>query len=195
VFGSQKRKTDIPLESEHNSYRPDRVNYYRPRVRTKSTAIVGASCSLSDISEEPSSDLHVHPIPIVNNRTSHVTAIQETICKETEWHIARLPKTSAKACFAQQDITKKKCKTKIVQSNMATTAPTYTGVMVHYQKKTDKVIQFFFCNNDTERCVKSTKRRWLKSRLDVPNIWLVKIGTNFSKKEILDLEHIGFQLP
>jgi hypothetical protein len=78
---------------------------------------------------------------------------------------------------------------------MATTAPTYTGVMVHYQKKTDKVIQFFFCNNDTERCVKSTKRRWLKSRLDVPNIWLVKIGTNFSKKEILDLEHIGFQLP
>jgi hypothetical protein len=31
---------------------------------------------------------------------THVTAIQETTCKETEWHIARLPKTSAKACFA-----------------------------------------------------------------------------------------------
>jgi hypothetical protein len=33
-------------------------------------------------------------------RPGHVTAVHETACKETEWHIARLPKTSAKACFA-----------------------------------------------------------------------------------------------
>jgi hypothetical protein len=30
----------------------------------------------------------------------HVTAIHEFACKKTEWHIARLPKTSAKAYFA-----------------------------------------------------------------------------------------------
>jgi hypothetical protein len=29
-----------------------------------------------------------------------LTTIYESACKETEWHIARLPKTSAKACFA-----------------------------------------------------------------------------------------------
>jgi hypothetical protein len=33
-------------------------------------------------------------------RPDHVTAVHETACKETEWHIVRLPKTSAKACFA-----------------------------------------------------------------------------------------------
>jgi hypothetical protein len=33
-------------------------------------------------------------------RLGHVTTIHETTCKETEWHIVRLPKTSAKACFA-----------------------------------------------------------------------------------------------
>jgi hypothetical protein len=195
VFGSQKRKADIPLGSEHESHRPDRVNFSRPRVRTRSTVATGASCSLSGIPEEPSTDLQEHPIPNVNSRTTHVTAIHETACKETEWYIARLPKTSTKACFAQQAITKKNCRAKIVQGNTATAAPTYTGVMEHHQKKTDKVMEFFFCNDDIERCIKGTKRRWMKSRPDVPNVWPVKIGTNLSRKEILDLERAGFQLP
>jgi hypothetical protein len=67
--------------------------------------------------------------------------------------------------------------------------------MEHHQKKTDKVMEFFFCNDDIERCIKGTKRRRVKSRPNVPNVWPVKIGTNLSRKEILDLEHIGFQLP
>jgi hypothetical protein len=65
--------------------------------------------------------------------------------------------------------------------------------MVYYQKNTDEVMQFFFYINDIERCVKGTKRRWVKSKPDVPNVWPVKIGTNLSRKEILDLEHVGFQ--
>jgi hypothetical protein len=159
VFGSQKSKADILLGSEHESHRPDRVNFSRPRVRTRSTAAADASCSLSDIPEEPSTDLQEHPIPNVNSRTTHVTAIHETACKESEWHIARLSKASAKACFAQHAITKKNYKAKIVQGNTATAAPTYTGVMEHHQKKTDKVMEFFFCNDDIERCIKGTKRR------------------------------------
>jgi hypothetical protein len=95
---------------------------------------------LNDIPEEPSPDLQEHPIPLVNRRTTHVIAKQETTYKEIEWHIAKLPKTSAKTCFAQQAITKKKCKAKIVQGNTATAAPTYTELMVHYQKKTDEVM-------------------------------------------------------
>jgi hypothetical protein len=43
-----------------------------------------------------------------------VTAIHETVSQEMEWHIARLPKTLAKACFAQQAITKKKYEARIV---------------------------------------------------------------------------------
>jgi hypothetical protein len=121
-------------------------------------------------------------------------AIQETICKEIEWHIARLPKTSAKAYFFQQAIKKKKCKTKIVQGNRAMAAPTYIGIMVHYKKKKKEVMQFFY-NDDIEQCVKSTRRRWVKSRPDVPNVWLIKIGTNLSRKEILDLDNTSFQLP
>jgi hypothetical protein len=43
--------------------------------------------------------------------------------------------------------------------------------------------------------VRDTKQSWGKSRPDVQNVWPVKIGTNLSRKEILDLEHVGFQLP
>ena len=56
-------------------------------------------------------------------------------------------------------------------------------------------MEFFFCNDDIERSVKGTKQRWVKSRPDVPNVWPVEIGINLSKKEILDLKCIGFQLP
>jgi hypothetical protein len=86
-----------------------------------------------------------------------VTAVHETACKETEWHIARLPKTSAKACFAQQTITENKYEAKIVQGNKPTAAPTYIGVMQHAHKKKPKVMEFFFCNDDIERYVKGTK--------------------------------------
>jgi hypothetical protein len=58
-----------------------------------------------------------------------------------------------------------------------------------------EVMEFFFCNDDIVCCVKGTKRKWVQSRLDIPSIWPLKIGTNLSKKEILDFESVGFQLP
>jgi hypothetical protein len=77
----------------------------------------------------------------------------------------------------------------------STAAPTYTGIMQNTHKKRLEVMEFFFYNNDIERCVKGTKRKWIESRPDIPSIWPVKIGTNLSKKEILDFESAGFQLP
>jgi hypothetical protein len=55
-------------------------------------------------------------------------------------------------------------------------------------------MQFFFCNDDREHCMKGTRRRWVKSRPDVPNVWPMKIGTNLLRKEILDRENASFQL-
>jgi hypothetical protein len=159
-----------------------------------------ASCSLPDMVDELFPELQEDQAP--NNldttgdvgKPCYMTAIHETAYKKMEWHIARLFKTSAKACFAQQAITKKKCEAKIVHGNKPTAARIYTDVMLHVHKKKPKVMEFFFYNDDIERCVKGTKRRWVKSRLDVPSIWPVKIGTNLSTKEILDLENTNFQL-
>jgi hypothetical protein len=201
VFGSQKRKADIPLGFEGKSHRPDKVNFSRPQIATKSMRANHANCSLPDVVEELSpeqqEDQPPNSLDNVGNigRAGHVTVVHETACKEIEWHIARLPKTSAKACFAQQAITKKKCEAKIVQGNKPTAAPTYTGIMRNAHKKRPEFKEFFFCNDDIERCLKGTKQEWVQSRPDIPSIWLVKIGSNLSKKEILDLESVGFQLP
>jgi hypothetical protein len=94
-------------------------------------------------------------------RPGHVIAIQETTCKETEWHIARLPKTSSKACFVQQVVTKKKCTTKIVQDNRSTVAPTDTRVMIHIKRNKEERMQFFFYNDDIEWCMKGTRWKWI----------------------------------
>jgi hypothetical protein len=120
VFGSQKRKANVSLGFEGESYQPDKVNFSHPRIATRLSRTKHASCNLPDVVEELSPELQedqaLNNLGIAGNvgRPGHVTAIHETAYKETEWHIARLPKTSAKACFAQQAITKKKCEARIV---------------------------------------------------------------------------------
>jgi hypothetical protein len=99
VFGSQKRKADVPLGFEGESHRPDKINFSRPRIATTSSRANHASCSLPDVVEEVSPELQEDQAP--NNlgtvgdveRPGHVTAVHETVCKETEWHIARCGST------------------------------------------------------------------------------------------------------
>jgi hypothetical protein len=93
VFGSQKRKADVPLGSEHELHRPDKINFSHPRVRTRSTTAKDVGCSLNIIPEELSPNLQdgqtiapdapielVTPIDI--SRAPHVTTIHETHCNE-----------------------------------------------------------------------------------------------------------------
>ena len=106
-----------------------------------------------------------------------------------------MPKTSAKACFALQAITRKKCTARIVRNNNATAAPTYTGMMDNYWKNRIERMQFFFYNDDIEQCVKGTRHKWIQSMPVVPSIWPVKLGTKLSQAEVLALEAAGFRLP
>ena len=206
VFLSLKRKADLPPGSELDSHRPDKISISRPRVQTRSSIKNSQTASPTADSESP----ETFATPIApqqsNGKTrvsdvtplsplQHVTAVQESACDESKWHIARLPKTSAKACFAIQAMTKKKCVARIVQDGKSTAAPTYTGMMTNYRKNKQELLQFFFCNDDIERCVKGTRRKWVISRPEVPETWPVKMGTNLSRKEILQLETAGFRLP
>jgi len=55
--------------------------------------------------------------------------------------------------------------------------------------------EFYFCNDNIEHYVKSLRYKWVLSMPRVPAIWLVKVGTNLSKVEILALESADFILP
>jgi hypothetical protein len=63
VFGFQKRKADVPLGFESESHRPDKVNFSRPRIATRSSRANHASCSLSDVVEEVSPELQEDQAP------------------------------------------------------------------------------------------------------------------------------------
>jgi len=129
VFLSLKRKTHVPIGSEFDSHRPDKISISRPLKKTRHAG------SNLNAEAEPQPTVVISPIEEreqVIPRRPHTKVVLETVCNENEWHIARLPKTSAKACFAQQATTKKKCVAKIVQYNKSTAAPTYTGMMKNY---------------------------------------------------------------
>jgi hypothetical protein len=57
VFGSQKRKADVPLGFESKSHRPYKINFFRPRIATRSSRANHASCSLPDVVKEVSPKL------------------------------------------------------------------------------------------------------------------------------------------
>ena len=207
VIGSLKRKPDVPLGADGESHRPDTVNYSRPRASKR--AALAPRAPLPVISEESDADVEEVDAtpgfdgasPALEGGIRRVTSVHETKVNERIWHIARVPKESSRACWAQRAVTKKKCTAKIVRNAKSTPAPTYTGEWLNLKLGREVTVQFFFCSDDIERCVKGTRRKWVthysktEPRPPIPDVWPVKLGTNLKRSEIRALEAAGFQLP
>ncbi len=89
IFGSSKRKLDLPIGSDGDSHRPDKVNFFQPRVMTRSTHThVEASDSFDKLRN--------------SENVLHVTTALESDCDTLQWHIARLSHKSSCKCHAQQ---------------------------------------------------------------------------------------------
>ena len=209
-LGSINCKVDLPLGADDESHRPDKVNFSHLRGYGRKTKVRTAHMSL--ISEEDESNVlevapsssqadDAVPSPRSQGRIRHVSSVEETRVNVKEWHIAWLPKTSGKCCWAQRAVTKKKCLERIVRGAKPTPAPTYTGLWHNTRKNVQESSKFFFCSDDIERCVKGTRRKWVvpyskeQERPSIPDVWPVKLGTNLKQSEILALEAAGFQLP
>ena len=140
-------------------------------------------------------------LTLKGNNVCRITAIQESRVNERTWHIAHVPKTSAKTCWAQITVTKKKCIVCIVLHGKSTPASTYSRLWRNVRFNCEEQMQFFFCSDDIERCIKGSRRKWVipysntHERPPIPTIWLVKIGTNLTCSEIVALENTRFQLP
>ena len=198
LFGSTKRKLNQPIGSEYDSHRPDKVNFSQPRLSTRNTR--ARKEPDPEPEDSPPSRVQAAPpspvsSPDENRSRHHVTAVEETDVDESMWHLVRLPKGSAKACFAQQARTNKKCTARLIRGKKATIVPCYWGIFTDVRKDQQKWMQFCFCNDDIQRCVMGTKRNWVSSMPPPPLIWPVKRGSRLSKREILDLEAAGFRLP
>ena len=200
VFGSQKRKPDIPIGANNETHRLDTINFSWPHPLKRVTKARAATLPTIVDEVEPCTE-QIQPLPPIRTDIRRITAVQESTKNEKTWHIARVPKTSAKACWAQMAVTKKKCTAHIVLHGKSTPDPTYSGAWHNVRLNREEQMQFFFCSDDIERCVKGSRHKWIipysdtQERPHVPTIWLVKIGTNLTHSEIIALENAGFQLP
>ena len=166
VFGSTARQLNLPLGSQFDSHRPDKMNFSRPRVQRTTREgrrdCAPAAIDLSSPSSPTSSDgiRILSPPPsastVVGVQVKHVTSVEESDCDASQWHIARLPKTSKEKCFAKQARTRRTCSEMIVHLGKSTPAPTYTGLMHIRRQLKDKVMEFFHCMDDIKCCVKGT---------------------------------------
>ena len=116
VFGSMKRKLDLPLGAHEKLHRPDKVNFSQPcgSGRASKTCFTHMPIILeeddSDVQEVAPPAPHADNVvlsPTLKGRIRHVSAIEETRVNVKEWHIARLPKNYAKCCCAYRVVTKK----------------------------------------------------------------------------------------
>jgi hypothetical protein len=181
IFGSTKRKLDLPLGDDGDSHRPDKVNFSQPQVQTRSrtahTEFAGASVAGADKDELP-----------------HVTTALESDCDMSQWHIARISHRSNCKCHAQQAATNVKCTARIAKGSKGTPAPTYRGRKTEYGGSKEIVTDFWFCPDDIERCVKGSKCSWVLDWPQVPHVWPVLSGTNLTRQETLLLQDAGFKL-
>lgn len=146
VFGSKKRRLDVPIGNAGDSHRPDRIKKFQPRVQTRSSVV----------STEPSNGKEKH---LEVNKSRHVSIAFESNCDTSKWHIATInPKSNAK-CSAQQWGSNLKCTAKIARGQNGTPAPTSRGKKEDCGTKREIVTQFWFCVDDIERCVKGIKRK------------------------------------
>ena len=172
IFGSTKRRLDVPIGDAGDSHRPDKVNFSQPRVRTRSTK--GVEESVEGTGQRTQGDI-----------PHHVTRAFESDCDTSKWHIARISHKSNAKCSAQQLTSNMKCMSKIAKGKKGTAAPTYRGRKQEYGTKRKVIVDFWFCSDDIHRCVKGSKRKWVIDWPPVPDVWPVLSGTNLSREETL----------
>ena len=86
------------------------------------------------------------------------------------------------------------CNAKVMTGKYGILAPIYKGFMKEFRSLNNVEYEFLFCPDDIKRCVSGSKKKYVLDWPIIPNTWLVNIGTNLSRKEILALEDVEFQL-
>ena len=181
TFRSTKRKLDVPIGDARDSHRPDKINFFQPQVRTRSTP------SVPESSGDKGDEAQANP-------SQHVMVAFERDCDTSKWHIARISHKSNARCQTQQHGSNIKCTSKIAKGKKGTPAPTYRGRKEEYGSKREVVANFWFCPDDIDRCMKGTKQKWVLHWPEVPEVWPVLSGTNLNWEETLLLQHAGFCL-
>ena len=124
-FGSTKCKLNLPPGVDCEFHRLDIVNYsiLHPNTRTTCQRI------------KELLNFTVHGV-------AHTTFMLETDCLASKLHIARLPPSSTKRCWALHAITWTMCNAKVKTDKHGTPASTYKGFMKEFRSSNNVEYEF-----------------------------------------------------
>ena len=86
------------------------------------------------------------------------------------------------------------CNVKVGTSKHGTPIPMYKRLRKEFLSPNNVEYESWFFPDDIKHCVNGNKKKYVLDWPIVSNTWLVKIGTNLSRKKVLTLENVGFQL-
>ena len=211
IFGSAKRKLDLPLGDDSDSHRHDRINYSVPRVgkgispsqgRLFGRSLRSQTQGLSSVKSSNPSTVS----PFSNSMGSrHSLAsdsqvitrsglpILETPCSDlSQWRIERVPSDSFVTCWDRFD--GKRCNAKIAKYRRSIAAPTFLGIERHSKSNESRQVQVWFCPTRLDRCVLGLGAKWIINYPDILDKWRVRCGTCLTQVEVTSLELGGFVL-
>ena len=211
IFGSTKRKLNLPPGDDSDSHRHDRVNFSIPKLGmgmspAQARSSVNAKSSIPQplhlrktsrvlspswrLSRSPSQrGSPGRPLALTKNGLQ----ISESPCADpTDWHIERIEMDSLEHCRGQSD--GKKCGAKIARYRRAVAPPTFMGIERESKSKDLKQVQFWFCPRNILSCVLGSPCKSIMYYPDVPEKWPVKIGSSLTQSEMTAFEAAGFVL-
>ena len=197
VFGSAKRKLDLPPGDDGDSHCHDRVNFSVPKLSKRASpgqchAALKSSVVASSQDFARSTVSSTSRPSIVRTKNGH--AIVESPCTNLmDWRIERISPSSLELCRGHS-ANGSNCNAKIAKYRRAVAAPTFTSIQRQGKSRDTEQMQFWFCLGKLQACVKETRSRSIVHYPTLPLVWPVKVGTILSQAEVDGFEASGFVL-
>ena len=197
VFGSAKRKLDLPPRDDGDSHCHDRVNFSVPKL-SKRASLDQCHAALKSPDVTSTQDFVTSNVSSASRpshvRTKNGLSIVESPCTNLmDWRIERISPSSLELCRGHST-NGSNCNAKIAKYRRAVAAPTFTGIQRRGKSRDTQQMQFWFCPGKLQACVKETRSRSILHYPTLPLVWPVKLGTSLSQAEVDGFEASGFVL-
>ena len=194
VFGSAKRKLDLPPGDETDSHHHDRVNYSVPKLSKKgspsqSRIALSIPSNANMGRSSKASSLHGGVV-----RTKTGLPVLELSCANLmSWRIERIFPSYLDLCRGHS-ASGVKYNAKIAKYRRAVAASTFNGIQRLRKSRETEQMQFWFCPGKLQACIKDTRSRSIVHFSVLPHAWAVQRGTNLTQAGVDDFEASGFSL-
>ena len=180
VFGSAKRKLELPPGDASDSHRYDRVNYSIPKLSKTASPFQCRSALSGRRGPGGSGVAHGSTLEEQLTQAKCGSPIIESSCADSmAWRIERISPTSSVLCSGHS-ANGLKCNAKIAKYRHPVAAPTFNGIQHLRKSRETEQMQFWFCPRKFQACIKDSRSRSIVHFPALPLVWPIMSGTNLT---------------